>query len=318
MKENIKILLKIISSSVLTIAGFILFFTLLFFKPYYKVIYNDNLIGYYKTIEDYNKTHNEVINQDSQEDLKVNKYLAEEPKFERVFVKTKFLKNIDNYILIENQLTKEYIIYSIKVNKEVKFYVQTNEEAEKLVKELKKDVKKSTEIIIEEFKTEDKSLVFDSKTITKTKSEVIKKYANTTSRSGTTRKTSNKKYIWPTTSTRITSRYGYRTHPTTGKYTLHSGLDIGVASNSPVFAVAAGTVTFAGWNGTYGYQVKIQHSNGIVTTYSHNSKVLVTKGQKVAQGYIIARSGSTGRSTGPHLHIEFIVNGKFKNPQNYL
>ena len=142
MKENIKILLKIISSSVLTIAGFILFFTLLFFKPHYKAIHNDNLIGYYKTIEDYNKIYNEVINQDSQEDLKVNKYLAEEPKFERVFVKTKFLKNIDNYILIENQLTKEYIIYSIKVNKEVKFYVQTNEEAEKLVKELKKDVKK--------------------------------------------------------------------------------------------------------------------------------------------------------------------------------
>ena len=75
MKENIKILLKIISSSVLAIAGFILFFTLLFFKPYYKAIYNDNLIGYYKTIEDYNKIYNEVINQDSQENLKVNAFI---------------------------------------------------------------------------------------------------------------------------------------------------------------------------------------------------------------------------------------------------
>lgn len=72
------------------------------------------------------------------------------------------------------------------------------------------------------------------------------------------------------------------------------------------------------WNGNYGYQVKIKHSNGVITTYAHNSKLLVKKGQNVVQGQIIARSGSTGNSTGPHLHIEFIINGQFVNPQNYI
>ena len=99
---------------------------------------------------------------------------------------------------------------------------------------------------------------------------------------------------------------------------LVSELKNEVNSNSPVYAVKEGTVLMSCWNGNYGYQVKIKHSNGVITTYAHNNKLLVKKGQNVVQGQIIARSGSTGNSTGPHLHIEFIINEQFVNPQNYI
>lgn len=303
--------------SLILLAGTVLGIALLSFKPYYKATYNNEFIGYYQSQEDYLQYYNKIEKQRWEDDIQINRYYENEPVFEKVYVKTKHVNSFNNYILIEQQFTEEYIIYSVKVNSENKFYVKTRKEAEVLKEEIKKEVKESTTIEIEEIKTKDKSLINDNESLIKTKAEVIKMNVKVTSRGGSAR-LSNQKYIWPTTSTTITSKYGYRTHPISGNYSLHTGLDIGVASGSPIFAVKSGEVILAGWNGSYGYQVKIQHSNGLITTYAHNSKVLVKKGDKVTQGQIIARSGSTGNSTGPHLHIEFILNGKFQNPLNYL
>lgn len=118
----------------------------------------------------------------------------------------------------------------------------------------------------------------------------------------------------------ITSYFGYRRDPITGRYgAYHEGLDIAARTGTPIRATADGTVTQAGRYGNYGLFVEIKHgSYGYTTRYAHNSKILVKPGQKVKKGDIIAYVGSTGKSTGPHLHYEVLVNGKPVNPQNYL
>lgn len=122
-------------------------------------------------------------------------------------------------------------------------------------------------------------------------------------------------FIWPVKGT-ITSEFGYRS--LFGTYRYHSGMDIGVAYGTSIKAADGGTVTYAGWSGAYGYLVTISHGNGLETYYAHNSSLLVSVGSKVYQGQVIAKAGSTGRSTGPHCHFEVRKNGNRVNPRNYL
>ena len=129
----------------------------------------------------------------------------------------------------------------------------------------------------------------------------------------------NGKFAWPSaSSTRVTSEFGYRIHPISGTRSLHRGMDIGAGLGTNVLAAEAGTVVTAGWNNSYGYYITINHGGGYVTLYAHNSKLRVSKGQKVTRGQAIAKCGSTGNSTGPHIHFEVRVNGELKNPRNYL
>lgn len=129
----------------------------------------------------------------------------------------------------------------------------------------------------------------------------------------------NGKFLWPSaSSTRITSQFGYRTHPISGKKSLHRGIDIGAAAGTDVLAAEDGVVLTAGYNRSYGNYVTINHGGGYVTLYAHNSKLCVAAGQKVTKGQVIAKCGSTGNSTGPHIHFEVQVNGSLVNPLNYL
>jgi murein DD-endopeptidase MepM/ murein hydrolase activator NlpD len=112
-------------------------------------------------------------------------------------------------------------------------------------------------------------------------------------------------FIYPlTTPATISSRFGWRTHPLTGSRRFHSGVDIAAPTGAPVVATASGTVVSAGWNGGYGNAVIIQHNDTQQTLYGHLSKVSVKLGEMIAQGTIIGLVGSTGNSTGPHLHFE--------------
>ena len=95
-------------------------------------------------------------------------------------------------------------------------------------------------------------------------------------------------------------------------------MDIGAAAGTNVLAANDGTVIKAGWNNSYGNLVMIDHGGGIVTLYAHNSKLLVSTGDVVAKGQAIALVGSTGQSTGPHIHFEVRVNGEYQNPRNWL
>lgn len=117
---------------------------------------------------------------------------------------------------------------------------------------------------------------------------------------------------------RISSLYGYRIHPITGRKRYHDGLDIAATHGNAVYAYSSGKVVQAGWNGGYGYQVLIDHGNGLKTRYAHLSKIYVRIGQKVGTGERIGAVGSTGNSTGPHLHFEVIKNGRTQNPLNYI
>ena len=126
-------------------------------------------------------------------------------------------------------------------------------------------------------------------------------------------------FAWPSaSSTRVTSEFGNRFHPILKVKKLHTGIDIGAASGTKVLAANSGTVIKAGWNNSYGNLVMIDHGGGIVTLYAHNSKLLVSTGDVVARGQNIALVGSTGQSTGPHIHFEVRVDGQYQNPRNWL
>jgi len=112
----------------------------------------------------------------------------------------------------------------------------------------------------------------------------------------------------------VSSSFGYRHHPILGTYKLHTGVDIRCRTGTSVCAAASGVVSRAGYNRAYGYMVIIQHNGGYSTLYGHNSRLLVSTGEQVKQGQVIAKSGSTGWSTGPHLHYQLMKNGNPINP----
>jgi len=118
-------------------------------------------------------------------------------------------------------------------------------------------------------------------------------------------------FVWPVHGI-LTSGFGWRW----GR--MHEGIDLAVPSGTPVVAAAAGTVIVAGWLGGYGNLVVVDHGNGVSTAYGHNTSVTVGVGQSVAQGQLIAYSGNTGHSTGPHLHLEVRINGSPVDPLGYL
>ncbi|MBE3578230.1 MAG: LysM peptidoglycan-binding domain-containing protein [Limnochordales bacterium] len=123
--------------------------------------------------------------------------------------------------------------------------------------------------------------------------------------------------LWPVTG-RISSGYGPRAHPVTGHPDFHEGIDIAVPEGTPVRAAAGGKVVKAGWMDGYGYGVVIEHMDGIQTFYGHNSRVVVEPGQYVRRGEVIAYSGSTGLSTGPHVDFRVKVRGDYDDPLRWL
>lgn len=118
---------------------------------------------------------------------------------------------------------------------------------------------------------------------------------------------------------KITSKFGYRRNPFTNRgREMHSGIDLKGRTGDRIKSTAKGVVVFSGYERDYGYVVKIKHANSYETRYAHLSKPLVRKGERIAAGEIIGLLGSTGRSTGPHLHYEILKNNKKVNPQKYF
>ena len=116
----------------------------------------------------------------------------------------------------------------------------------------------------------------------------------------------------------ISSRYGTRNDPFTGRREFHQGLDFVAAEGADVFALGGGIVIWSGRNQGYGKMVEIDHGNGYATRYAHNSRLLVSVGDMVRKGQVIAKLGSTGRSTGPHVHLEVLKDGRHVNPLQYI
>ena len=129
----------------------------------------------------------------------------------------------------------------------------------------------------------------------------------------------NINFVWPCPSSgRITSGFGGRTSPTEGASSNHQGIDIGASSGSDIIAAADGTVTISTYSYSAGNYIMIDHGGGLTTVYMHCSKLLVSAGETVKKGQVIAKVGSTGYSTGPHLHFGVRLNGSYVNPSKYV
>ena len=228
--------------------------------------------------------------------------------------------------------TTYYRYYAVLENQEEKVYVPDFAEAEEIVNQLKE--KSSANIdnitISEKYDTELKVMDNIDDAVASLYSEpqnvvvaTNKKSTTTKTSTGTVNTATNisgTKVALGITLTKpvsgiISSRFGARSSI---RRSAHTGLDIATSTGTPVKAAAAGTVTFAGWKGSYGNLMVITHSNGVQTYYGHCSKLYLSAGTTVSQGQTIAAVGSTGNSTGPHLHFEIRVNGVAHNPQSYL
>lgn len=213
--------------------------------------------------------------------------------------------------------TPYYKYYAILDGNEEKCYVGSYDEAESIVTQLKEknSTNKDTVSYLLKYETEIKEFTGTETAVADLykAAPVIKKNQkiNTKKVVDYTNTSLGIALLEPVSGT-ITSRFGTRSRG------LHTGLDIATSSGTPIKASASGVVTYAGYKGSYGYMIVINHGNGVETYYCHCSRLYVSAGASVSQGEVIAAVGSTGNSTGPHLHLEVRVGGVAKNPQNYV
>lgn len=234
--------------------------------------------------------------------------------------------------MIKSDGVTYYRYYAILENQEEKIYVSNFSDAEDIVNQLKEKNSSNMEniTISEKYETELKDMTTVEEAVAKLyvepKKIVVASNKNTSSSKTSTGTVNTATNISSTkvslgvslvkpVSGIISSRFGARSSI---RSSAHTGLDIATSTGTPVVAAASGTVTFSGWKGSYGYLMVITHSNGVQTYYGHCSKLYYQAGATVSQGQTIAAVGSTGNSTGPHLHFEIRVNGVAYNPQNYL
>lgn len=296
------------------------------YKPVYKVTVDGEVIGYIENKNEFENKINEYIN--TNEEYVAFKTVEVEQSYNLEFVSKD--KQIDeNTVLayIKENTTTIYTMYAIVVNDETTTSVRTEEEAQEIINNLKeKYADLNVEIGIREIYTTTEPDIVETTVaiaqITDTKINPIVTSRSSRNTEETTIETENaianvngvSLYYKPVLGT-ITSRFGAKSSI---RSSAHTGLDIAAKKGTAIKATAAGTVTFAGTSGSYGKLVKISHGNGVETWYAHCSKLYVSKGQTVSAGDIIAAVGSTGNSTGPHLHLEIRINGNAVNPQKYI
>lgn len=229
------------------------------------------------------------------------------------------LMEYDNLILDNLEETKKKIADSKKeIEDIIKRQTENKATLTDKAKTLEESLSKKQELIDSLAKDVEKyKAIYES--AERAEQEMIRQNKSALSYSANPVKYTGGKFLWPAPSTsRITSEYGYRIHPVYKTRKFHSGIDIAAAYGTNIVASADGTVTLATDNGGYGKCIIINHGSGLTTLYAHNSSLLVSKGDKVVRGQIIAKAGSTGVSTGPHLHYEVRVNGSTTDPIQYL
>lgn len=292
--------------------GFIIAIVLIKYKPMYEVKISGEEIGYIEN----KKALNETI-KDSVENCNIKNAekveLTANPEYELKLVeKTKESNESEIIIALQKELDITYKYYEIASNEEVIEKVDSLETAETIANDIK-EISDGEQILTINEKTTKNVEKMNTNTLEAAKENIIEKLEI-----DTTEAISNINGIKIATlpiSGTISSRYGAVSNI---RSSTHTGLDIAASIGTPIKVVANGTVTFAAYNGSYGYLVKVDHGNGVETWYAHTSKMYVTADQEVKAGDVIAAVGNTGNSTGPHLHLEVRINGQHVNPQKYL
>ncbi len=319
-RKSIKLIVLMFLSAIILIG-----LVVLFYNPTYEVSLNGEVIGYTSDKSGLQEKINEYTSEDEENNIAFIQIDAM-PTYKLCLLKKNIETNDEEiYAKVVEDGTPYYKYYAITEEKEEKFYVSTFEEAEEIISELKeKESANQDEIgIVEKYGKE-------LKEFTDVEECVAELYEKKTSTTKTTTSSSTPTYSSGTSSSYvtlgvslinpvsgiITSRYGsndsVRSHS-------HSGIDIAAPYGTAIKAAASGTVTYSGnANDGYGYYIIISHGNGVSTVYAHCSQLLVSAGQTVSQGEVIAKVGSTGNSTGNHLHFEVRKNGVTYNPQNYV
>ena len=291
----------------------------------YKVSISGEELGYVVDKQALEETLKEEITENSSktiEDIQLN----EQPEYELKLVsRTESTEEKEVVQELKEETTITYKYYEIAVQENVVEKVNTSEEAEELVNEIKEE-NDSEEIdlsIVEKYTQNDEEANTSDLEVAKEKvQETVKTAIQEIEQQKEEEERWNalpsihgiKLAVTPIEGT-ITSRYGVSSRI---RKSTHTGLDISAVTGTDIKVVADGTVISAGYSGSYGYLVKVDHGNGVETWYAHTSKMYVKKGDTVKAGDVIAAVGSTGNSTGPHLHLEIRIDGKTVNPQKYL
>ena len=290
----------------------------------YKVSIAGEELGYVENKQALEETLKEEITESSDktiEDISLN----EEPEYDLKLVsRTENTEEKEVVEELKEEATITYKYYEIAVQENVIEKVDTSEEAEELVKEIKEE-NDSEEIdlsIVEKYTQNEEEVNTSDLEVAKanvqetvqTAIEEIEQQKEEEERWNVLPSINGIKLAVTPIEGRITSRYGVSSI----RKSTHTGLDISAVTGTDIKVVADGTVISAKYNGAYGYLVKVDHGNGVETWYAHTSKMYVKKGDTVKAGDVIAAVGSTGNSTGPHLHLEIRLNGEHLDPQDYL
>ena len=298
-----------------------------FYKISYSVTINGEMVGYTDNKSKLQTEINDYIEKGESENTAFVQ-VESLPEYKVCLLKRDVqASDEDIFNTIKSAGTTYYRYYSINENNEEKLYVANFTEAEDIINQLKEKNSKNMDniTISEKYETQmqDFTTVEDAVsnlyvqkpqvTVAKTKTTSVGSVNTATTIAGG--KVSLGISLARPVSGIISSRFGARSSI---RSSAHTGLDIATSTGTPVLAAASGTVTFSGRKGSYGNLLVITHSNGVQTYYGHCSKLYVSAGTTVTQGQTVAAVGSTGNSTGPHLHFEIRVNGVAYNPQTYL
>ena len=298
-----------------------------FYKISYSVTINGKMVGYTDNKSKLQTEINDYIEKGESENTAFVQ-VESLPEYKVCLLKRDVqASDEDIFNTIKSAGTTYYRYYSINENDEEKLYVANFTEAEDIINQLKEKNSKNMDniTISEKYETQmqDFTTVEDAVsnlyvqkpqvTVAKNKTTSVGSVNTATTIAGG--KVSLGISLARPVSGIISSRFGARSSI---RSSAHTGLDIATSTGTPVLAAASGTVTFSGRKGSYGNLLVITHSNGVQTYYGHCSKLYVSAGTTVTQGQTVAAVGSTGNSTGPHLHFEIRVNGVAYNPQNYL
>lgn len=318
----------LLAVATLIIAGAVI----LFYKPIYSVTINGEAVGYSEDKSKLQARINEYMEKGEEGNTNVAFVKVDQlPEYKYCLLKRGIVTNDDEiFEMIKQAGTTYYKYYAISDSGEEKQYVADFATAEATVAELKEKESENIDdiAIVEKYETEKKEFASKEAAVESLYEEPEPEpepivVAKTTKSLGTVNTSLNTSYknvsiginlIRPVSGT-ITSRFGHMSSLRSG---AHTGLDISAPSGTPYSAAAAGVVTYAGYKGSYGNLIVIDHGNNVQTYYGHSSKIYVSVGESVSQGETIGAVGSTGNSTGPHLHLEVRVNGVAYNPQNYV